>query len=159
MALRVEAMFDIPCGTVPNFLNLTLTPSNQILHPGESDRYVTFTLCHVTSGNVTLGCAWSRYDTFRDVTLAFVPFHYVRLRYVTLRRVTLCYVTFHFVIALVNVTVRHAVHFASDCYVTIHRKAQESHMHTPSPTLPPRTPPDHMWCTARTGTTFSFLLP
>ncbi|CAN0080738.1 unnamed protein product [Ectocarpus sp. 8 AP-2014] len=33
MALRVEAMFDIPCGTVPNFLNLTLTPSNQILHP------------------------------------------------------------------------------------------------------------------------------
>lgn len=36
MALRVEAMFDIPCGTVPNFLNLTLTPSNQILHPGES---------------------------------------------------------------------------------------------------------------------------
>lgn len=35
MALRVEAMFDIPCGTVPNFLNLTLTPSNQILHPGE----------------------------------------------------------------------------------------------------------------------------
>ena len=37
MALRVEAMFDIPCGTVPNFLNLTLTPSNQILHPGESE--------------------------------------------------------------------------------------------------------------------------
>lgn len=37
MALRVEAMFDIPCGTVPNFLNLTLTPSNQILHPGEKE--------------------------------------------------------------------------------------------------------------------------
>lgn len=37
MALRVEAMFDIPCGTIPNFLNLTLTPSNQILHPGEEN--------------------------------------------------------------------------------------------------------------------------
>jgi opine dehydrogenase len=33
VARRVEAMFDIPCSTLPNFLNLTLTPSNQIIHP------------------------------------------------------------------------------------------------------------------------------
>ncbi|KAG5183184.1 NAD/NADP octopine/nopaline dehydrogenase [Tribonema minus] len=33
MARRIEAMFDIPCQTLPNFLNLTLTPSNQIIHP------------------------------------------------------------------------------------------------------------------------------
>lgn len=26
----LEAMFDIPCQTLPNFLNLTLTPSNQV---------------------------------------------------------------------------------------------------------------------------------
>ncbi|CAM9481053.1 unnamed protein product [Heterosigma akashiwo] len=32
-AAKVEALFDIPCQTLPNFLNLTLTPSNQILHP------------------------------------------------------------------------------------------------------------------------------
>lgn len=43
MALMVDAMFDIPCGIVPNFLNLTLTPSNQILHPGESCH--DFSLC------------------------------------------------------------------------------------------------------------------
>ncbi|CAM9993350.1 unnamed protein product, partial [Choristocarpus tenellus] len=35
LSRKVEAMFDIPCRTVPNFLNLTLTPSNQILHPGK----------------------------------------------------------------------------------------------------------------------------
>jgi opine dehydrogenase len=29
-AREVEAMFDIPCQTLPNFLNLTLTPSNQV---------------------------------------------------------------------------------------------------------------------------------
>ncbi|CAM9401305.1 unnamed protein product [Phaeothamnion confervicola] len=32
-ARQMEAMFDIPCKTLPNFLNLTLTPSNQIIHP------------------------------------------------------------------------------------------------------------------------------
>ncbi|CAN0459581.1 unnamed protein product, partial [Discosporangium mesarthrocarpum] len=32
-ARMAEGMFDIPCSTIPNFLNLTLTPSNQILHP------------------------------------------------------------------------------------------------------------------------------
>ncbi|KAF0682814.1 Aste57867_25113 [Aphanomyces stellatus] len=33
-AARVmEDLFDIPCATVANFLNLTLTPSNQIIHP------------------------------------------------------------------------------------------------------------------------------
>jgi len=32
-AKQMEALFDIPCETLPNFLNLTLTPSNQILHP------------------------------------------------------------------------------------------------------------------------------
>jgi len=26
-------LYDIPCSTIPNFLNLTLTPSNQIIHP------------------------------------------------------------------------------------------------------------------------------
>ncbi|KAM3577292.1 hypothetical protein VYU27_000724 [Nannochloropsis oceanica] len=30
---ELEGMFDIPCETLPNFLNLTLTPSNQIIHP------------------------------------------------------------------------------------------------------------------------------
>jgi hypothetical protein len=29
----IEDLFDIPCSTVANFLNLTLTPSNQIIHP------------------------------------------------------------------------------------------------------------------------------
>ncbi|CAK4075033.1 unnamed protein product [Aphanomyces euteiches] len=29
----MEDLFDIPCATVANFLNLTLTPSNQIIHP------------------------------------------------------------------------------------------------------------------------------
>jgi len=33
MALKIESMFDIPCETLPNFLCLTLTPSNQIIHP------------------------------------------------------------------------------------------------------------------------------
>ncbi|RQM12639.1 hypothetical protein B5M09_003273 [Aphanomyces astaci] len=34
VAARVmEDLFDIPCATVANFLNLTLTPSNQIIHP------------------------------------------------------------------------------------------------------------------------------
>lgn len=33
-AILMEALFDIPCETVANFLNLTLTPSNQIIHPG-----------------------------------------------------------------------------------------------------------------------------
>ncbi len=32
-ARELESMFDIPCQTLPNFLNLTLTPSNQIIHP------------------------------------------------------------------------------------------------------------------------------
>lgn len=49
MALRVEAMFDIPCGTVPNFLNLTLTPSNQILHPGKESGVVTISIEFDTS--------------------------------------------------------------------------------------------------------------
>ncbi|KAJ8540672.1 hypothetical protein ON010_g12555 [Phytophthora cinnamomi] len=29
----MQTLFDIPCKTVANFLNLTLTPSNQIIHP------------------------------------------------------------------------------------------------------------------------------
>jgi opine dehydrogenase len=29
----MELLFDIPCASVANFLNLTLTPSNQIIHP------------------------------------------------------------------------------------------------------------------------------
>lgn len=29
----MQSLFDIPCDTVANFLNLTLTPSNQIIHP------------------------------------------------------------------------------------------------------------------------------
>jgi len=33
LAQKMETLFDIPCSTVPNFLNLTLTPSNQIIHP------------------------------------------------------------------------------------------------------------------------------
>jgi len=33
----VESLFDIPATTLPNFLNVTLTPSNQIIHPA---RYV-----------------------------------------------------------------------------------------------------------------------
>lgn len=33
----VESLFDIPCTKLPNFLNVTLTPSNQIIHPA---RYV-----------------------------------------------------------------------------------------------------------------------
>ena len=32
-ALLVEALFGIPTETVANFLSLTLTPSNQIIHP------------------------------------------------------------------------------------------------------------------------------
>ncbi|EQC33618.1 hypothetical protein SDRG_08723 [Saprolegnia diclina VS20] len=32
-ARLMEDLFDIPCTTVANFLNLTLTPSNQIIHP------------------------------------------------------------------------------------------------------------------------------
>lgn len=32
-AKLMQALFDIPCKTVANFLNLTLTPSNQIIHP------------------------------------------------------------------------------------------------------------------------------
>uniref|UniRef100_K3W9S0 Opine dehydrogenase domain-containing protein n=1 Tax=Globisporangium ultimum (strain ATCC 200006 / CBS 805.95 / DAOM BR144) TaxID=431595 RepID=K3W9S0_GLOUD len=32
-AKLMQALFDIPCDTVANFLNLTLTPSNQIIHP------------------------------------------------------------------------------------------------------------------------------
>lgn len=32
-ATLMETLFDIPCRTVANFLNLTLTPSNQIIHP------------------------------------------------------------------------------------------------------------------------------
>jgi hypothetical protein len=32
-AKLMEVLFDIPCRTVANFLNLTLTPSNQIIHP------------------------------------------------------------------------------------------------------------------------------
>lgn len=30
IAEELRAMFDIPCQTLPNFLNLTLTPSNQV---------------------------------------------------------------------------------------------------------------------------------
>lgn len=30
----LETMYDIPVLIVPNFLSLTLTPSNQIIHPG-----------------------------------------------------------------------------------------------------------------------------
>lgn len=29
----VTDLYDIPCGTLPNFLSVTLTPSNQIIHP------------------------------------------------------------------------------------------------------------------------------
>jgi hypothetical protein len=32
-ATLMQTLFDIPCKTVANFLNLTLTPSNQIIHP------------------------------------------------------------------------------------------------------------------------------
>jgi len=34
IAKVVERLFDIPCKTIPNFLSLTMTPSNQIIHPG-----------------------------------------------------------------------------------------------------------------------------
>eukprot|EP00744_Colponema_vietnamica_P004143 GILI01006227.1.p1 GENE.GILI01006227.1~~GILI01006227.1.p1 ORF type:complete len:432 (-),score=117.45 GILI01006227.1:54-1286(-) len=34
VARRMAQMFDIPCGVIPNFLTLTLQPSNQIIHPG-----------------------------------------------------------------------------------------------------------------------------
>lgn len=30
----LENIYDIPTVTIPNFLSLTLTPSNQIIHPG-----------------------------------------------------------------------------------------------------------------------------
>eukprot|EP00817_Percolomonadidae_sp_ATCC50343_P003951 CAMPEP_0117429510 /NCGR_PEP_ID=MMETSP0758-20121206/9062_1 /TAXON_ID=63605 /ORGANISM="Percolomonas cosmopolitus, Strain AE-1 (ATCC 50343)" /LENGTH=406 /DNA_ID=CAMNT_0005216627 /DNA_START=18 /DNA_END=1234 /DNA_ORIENTATION=- len=33
VAKLMTKMFDIPCTTIPNFLSLTLTPSNQIIHP------------------------------------------------------------------------------------------------------------------------------
>ncbi|CAM9320232.1 unnamed protein product, partial [Chrysoparadoxa australica] len=33
VADKITALFDIECLTLPNFLNLTLTPSNQIIHP------------------------------------------------------------------------------------------------------------------------------
>lgn len=33
VAATMGALFDIPCKTIPNFLCLTLTPSNQIIHP------------------------------------------------------------------------------------------------------------------------------
>jgi opine dehydrogenase len=33
MSTVVTQMFDIPCSTLPNFLSVTLTPSNQIIHP------------------------------------------------------------------------------------------------------------------------------
>ncbi|CEL95619.1 unnamed protein product [Vitrella brassicaformis CCMP3155] len=33
VACLMSLLFDIPTGTVPNFLTLTLTPSNQIIHP------------------------------------------------------------------------------------------------------------------------------
>lgn len=32
-ARLLESLFDIPCNPVSNFLTLTLTPSNQIIHP------------------------------------------------------------------------------------------------------------------------------
>lgn len=32
-ATLMEGLFDIPCQSVANFLCLTLTPSNQIIHP------------------------------------------------------------------------------------------------------------------------------
>ncbi|TDH65557.1 hypothetical protein CCR75_007811 [Bremia lactucae] len=32
-ATLMQTLFDMPCKTVANFLNLTLTPSNQIIHP------------------------------------------------------------------------------------------------------------------------------
>lgn len=32
-AALMSELFDIPCGTVANFLSMTLTPSNQIIHP------------------------------------------------------------------------------------------------------------------------------
>jgi opine dehydrogenase len=30
----ISSLFSTPCRSVPNFLSLTLTPSNQIIHPG-----------------------------------------------------------------------------------------------------------------------------
>jgi hypothetical protein len=33
VAKWMGTLFDIPCNPIPNFLNLTLTPSNQIIHP------------------------------------------------------------------------------------------------------------------------------
>jgi len=33
IAEKMSVLWDIPCKTLPNFLNLTLTPSNQIIHP------------------------------------------------------------------------------------------------------------------------------
>lgn len=33
MSDLVTELYDIPCGTLPNFLSVTLTPSNQIIHP------------------------------------------------------------------------------------------------------------------------------
>jgi len=33
VASTVESLFDIPTSTIPNFLSVTLTPSNQIIHP------------------------------------------------------------------------------------------------------------------------------
>lgn len=34
VAETLGQLFDIPCKTIPNFLTLTMTPSNQIIHPG-----------------------------------------------------------------------------------------------------------------------------
>ena len=34
VALFTTLLWSTPCRTVPNFLSLTLTPSNQIIHPG-----------------------------------------------------------------------------------------------------------------------------
>jgi opine dehydrogenase len=38
VASIVEKLFDIPTKIIPNFLNLTLTPSNQIIHPRKQNK-------------------------------------------------------------------------------------------------------------------------
>lgn len=71
-AKLMESLFDIPCDTVANFLNLTLTPSNQIIHPAryyaifrDWDGKRTYTLAELEQRRGMTLC------TFSSHTLAF----------------------------------------------------------------------------------------
>ncbi|KAI9906484.1 hypothetical protein PsorP6_004808 [Peronosclerospora sorghi] len=90
-AMLMQSLFDIPCTAMANFLNLTLTPSNQIIHPAryyaifrDWDGKKTYTLKELKKRNgLTL---YADFDEFSAEQLAMLDNELQQVKYALLQR-------------------------------------------------------------------------